>query len=283
MSCGRGERSRGVAGCWPAWAASSPRTGPTTLSWSCAASVELRREICVLLTAEIVGPDLYRIVPLAHEDPVLAAASGASCVTSAATIAFHRATLSREFFQALYLRSAAILSWRSFRRDDRRGSHWITARSWACGHQPARVHRRGPRERPRPSPRAIRSPHLLSRSRRPRSAPGSAPGRSQEALAGVTPVALDDACAVGPAREGPEYLAALAADAVTRKAEALASSASRSISEPWISIAMRSTSQARSSISAMSPSCLRELGFGGDPRLVALGSSSARSPRSIRL
>lgn len=75
----------------------------------------LRREICVLLTAEIVALTYYRVLPLAYEDPVLSAACKRILRDERGHVAFHRATLSREFSgMPAPARSAAILSWRSF-------------------------------------------------------------------------------------------------------------------------------------------------------------------------
>ena len=75
----------------------------------------LRREICVLLTAELVALTYYRVLPLAYEDPVLAAACKRILRDERGHVAFHRATLSREFSgMPAPARSAAILSWRSF-------------------------------------------------------------------------------------------------------------------------------------------------------------------------
>ena len=45
----------------------------------------LRREICVLLTAEVIALTYYRVLALAYEDPVLAAACERIFATSAAT------------------------------------------------------------------------------------------------------------------------------------------------------------------------------------------------------
>jgi len=75
----------------------------------------LRREICVLLTAELIALTYYRVLALAYEDPVLAAACDRILLDERGHVAFHRATLSREFARMpAPARSAAVLSWRVF-------------------------------------------------------------------------------------------------------------------------------------------------------------------------
>ena len=75
----------------------------------------LRREICVLLVAEVIALTYYRVLPLAYHDPVLRAASERILVDERGHVAFHRATLSREFATMPgAARAAAILSWRAF-------------------------------------------------------------------------------------------------------------------------------------------------------------------------
>lgn len=122
----------------------------------------LRREICVLLTAELVALTYYRILPLAYEDPALAAACKRILRDERGHVAFHRATLSREFSgMPAPARSAAIISWRSFVA--------TTAAIVAWDHRDvlelAGVSRpeftAEVRENARRLARAIRSPHLL--------------------------------------------------------------------------------------------------------------------------
>jgi len=75
----------------------------------------LRREICVLLTAEVIALTYYRVLPLAYEDPVLDAACARILRDERGHVAFHRAMLSREF--ALMpgpARTASVLAWRAF-------------------------------------------------------------------------------------------------------------------------------------------------------------------------
>jgi len=75
----------------------------------------LRREICVLLTAELIALSYYRVLPLAYEDPVLEAACARILLDERGHVAFHRATLSREFARMpAPARTAAVLSWRAF-------------------------------------------------------------------------------------------------------------------------------------------------------------------------
>jgi hypothetical protein len=75
----------------------------------------LRREICVLLTAEVIALTYYRVLPLAYDDPVLAAACERIVRDERGHVAFHRATLSREFARMPAApRLGAVLAWRSF-------------------------------------------------------------------------------------------------------------------------------------------------------------------------
>ncbi len=75
----------------------------------------LRREICVLLTAEVIALTYYRVLALAYEDPVLAAACDRILLDERGHVAFHRATLSREFASMpAPARTLAVLSWRAF-------------------------------------------------------------------------------------------------------------------------------------------------------------------------
>ena len=75
----------------------------------------LRREICVLLTAELVALTYYRVLPLAYEDPVLRAACERILIDERGHVAFHRATLSTEFARMpAPARAVAVLTWRAF-------------------------------------------------------------------------------------------------------------------------------------------------------------------------
>lgn len=89
--------------------------------WSDAAFVALRhvgglrREICVLLTAEVVALSYYRVLPLAYDDPVLAAACERILRDERGHVAFHRATLGSEFAtMPAAARTASVLTWRAF-------------------------------------------------------------------------------------------------------------------------------------------------------------------------
>jgi hypothetical protein len=75
----------------------------------------LRREICVLLAAELVALTYYRVLPLAYEDPVLRAACERILLDERGHVAFHRATLSNEFaHMPAPARTLAVLAWRAF-------------------------------------------------------------------------------------------------------------------------------------------------------------------------
>ncbi len=75
----------------------------------------LRREICVLLTAELIALSYYRVLPRAYEDPMLEAACARILLDERGHVAFHRATLSREFARMpAPARTAAVLCWRAF-------------------------------------------------------------------------------------------------------------------------------------------------------------------------
>ena len=99
------------------------RFGGTRLSshWSDHAFVVLRHigalrfEICVLLSAEVTALPYYRVLGEAHPDPALRAACKRILLDERGHVAFHRATLGREF-QALrgLQRRAAALAWRAF-------------------------------------------------------------------------------------------------------------------------------------------------------------------------
>ena len=75
----------------------------------------LRREICVLLTAEVIALTYYRVLPLAYDDPVLRAACQRIVRDERGHVAFHRATLHHEFAaMPAPTRTAAVLAWRAF-------------------------------------------------------------------------------------------------------------------------------------------------------------------------
>jgi hypothetical protein len=75
----------------------------------------LRREICVLLTAELIALSYYRVLALAHEDPLLRATCRRILLDEVGHVAFHRATLGHEFARMpAPARSAAVLAWRGF-------------------------------------------------------------------------------------------------------------------------------------------------------------------------
>ena len=75
----------------------------------------LRREICVLLTAEIVALTYYRVLALAYDDGVLRAACDRILRDERGHVAFHRATLGCEFAaMPAPMRTLAVLTWRAF-------------------------------------------------------------------------------------------------------------------------------------------------------------------------
>ena len=75
----------------------------------------LRREICVLLTAELIALSYYRVLALAYDDPVLEASCERILLDERGHVAFHRATLGREFARMpAPARTAAVLAWRAF-------------------------------------------------------------------------------------------------------------------------------------------------------------------------
>ena len=122
----------------------------------------LRREICVLLTAEIVALTYYRVLPLAYEDPVLAAACKRILRDERGHVAFHRATLSREFSgMPAPARSAAILSWRSFVATTAAVVAWDHRDVLELAGVTRPEFTAEVRENARRLARAIRSPHLL--------------------------------------------------------------------------------------------------------------------------
>jgi hypothetical protein len=75
----------------------------------------LRREICVLLTAEVIALSYYRVLAQAYEDPVLAAACERILLDERGHVAFHRAALGLQFAEMRpAARTAAVLAWRAF-------------------------------------------------------------------------------------------------------------------------------------------------------------------------
>jgi hypothetical protein len=75
----------------------------------------LRREICVLLTAELIALSYYRVLPLAYDDPPLHATCRRILADERGHVAFHRATLGHEFAgMPAPARAAAIVAWRGF-------------------------------------------------------------------------------------------------------------------------------------------------------------------------
>jgi len=92
-----------------------------TSHWSDSAFVALRhlgglrREICVLLSAEVIALTYYRVLALAYSDPVLQVACERILLDERGHVAFHRAVLSREFATMPPAgRTLAVLSWRAF-------------------------------------------------------------------------------------------------------------------------------------------------------------------------
>jgi hypothetical protein len=75
----------------------------------------LRREICVLLTAELIALSYYRVLPLAYDDPLLRATCRRILLDERGHVAFHRETLGHEFARMpAPARAAAVLAWRAF-------------------------------------------------------------------------------------------------------------------------------------------------------------------------
>ena len=75
----------------------------------------LRRELCVLLAAELIALTYYRVLALAYEDPLLRAICDRILLDERGHVAFHRATLSNEFAgMSPPARTAAVLAWRAF-------------------------------------------------------------------------------------------------------------------------------------------------------------------------
>ena len=75
----------------------------------------LRREICVLLTAEVIALTYYRVLARSYADPLLQATCERILVDERGHVAFHRATLGSEFVHMpAPARTAAVLAWRAF-------------------------------------------------------------------------------------------------------------------------------------------------------------------------
>lgn len=75
----------------------------------------LRREICVLLAAELVALSYYRVLPVACDDPLVSATCRRILADERGHVAFHRASLSRELAtMPAPARCAATLAWRAF-------------------------------------------------------------------------------------------------------------------------------------------------------------------------
>ncbi len=75
----------------------------------------LRREICVLLAAELIALSYYRVLALAYDDPVLRATCRRILLDERGHVAFHRATLGHEFARMpAPARAVSILAWRAF-------------------------------------------------------------------------------------------------------------------------------------------------------------------------
>ena len=94
---------------------------PLRSHWSDAAFVVLRhggglrREICVLLAAELVALSYYRVLPLAYDDPLLHAVCRRVLRDERGHVAFHRATLGDELASMRApARAAARVAWRAF-------------------------------------------------------------------------------------------------------------------------------------------------------------------------
>ena len=132
----------------------------------------LRREICVLLTAELIALSYYRVLPLAHDDPLLRATCRRILLDERGHVAFHRATLGREFARMpAPARSVSVLAWRAFVA--------LTAAVVACDHREVlalagvsrRAFAREVRARARSLARAVRDPLLAPE-------PGALAGRA---------------------------------------------------------------------------------------------------------
>lgn len=119
----------------------------------------LRREICVLLTAEVIALTYYRVLSLADDDPVLRAACERILVDERGHVAFHRATLSREFARMpAPARTAAVIAWRAFVAATAAVVAWDHRHVLALAGISRSEFERDVRERSRRLARAIRSP-----------------------------------------------------------------------------------------------------------------------------
>lgn len=94
---------------------------PIDSHWSDAAFVllrqigGLRREISVLLTAEVVALTYYNVLPLAYDDEALHATCKRILADERGHVTLHRETLSFEFqSMPAPARAAAVLAWRAF-------------------------------------------------------------------------------------------------------------------------------------------------------------------------
>jgi len=75
----------------------------------------LRRELCVLLIAEVIALTYYRVLERSYDDPVLQATCERILLDERGHVAFHRATLGHELAgMPGPARTAAVLAWRAF-------------------------------------------------------------------------------------------------------------------------------------------------------------------------
>jgi len=75
----------------------------------------LRREIYVLLSAELIALSYYRVLALAYDDPLLRATCRRILLDERGHVAFHQVTLRGECSaMAAPARGAAMLAWRAF-------------------------------------------------------------------------------------------------------------------------------------------------------------------------
>jgi hypothetical protein len=122
----------------------------------------LRREICVLLTAELIALTYYGVLPLAYEDPVLHAACDRILLDERGHVAFHRATLSHEFARMpAPARSAAVLTWRAFVAATAKVVAWDHRHVLALAGMSRTEFERDVRNRARRLAHAVRSPILV--------------------------------------------------------------------------------------------------------------------------
>jgi len=122
----------------------------------------LRREIAVLLTAEVIALSYYRVLALAYEDPVLEAACERILLDERGHVAFHRATLGHEFARMpAAARTTAVIAWRAFVAATARVVAWdhrdvLALAGMSCGQFEGEV-----RGRARRLAGALRRPILL--------------------------------------------------------------------------------------------------------------------------